>query len=137
MNLLETEIFELLTGDATLTGLLNNPESVYYGRGPEGVDPPYVVFQQLSSVPQYVLTKVAFENMIYLVKAVTLGPSSKLGGQIRDRFEELLQDAALSVAGYKTMKLRRESAIDYPESVPGGQEYRHRGSTFRVQLTSL
>ena len=133
MNQLDAAIYTKLTGAAALTGLLSaGTASVFQTLAPENENPPYVVFHKQSNVPAYTFGGVAFENALYLVKAVTQEPSAKTAGSVASQINAALQDAALTIDGYTHMYLRRETDIEFVE-VESGQVIHHRGALFRVQ----
>lgn len=134
MNELDAGLYTTLTGATAITDLLaNGTASVFAWLAPENEDPPYVVFNQQADTPVYRLPAVAYENLLYQVRAVTEGESAKLAGQIEDAVEAALTDQAVSVSGHTLMYLRKESGVDYVE-VTQGQRYHHRGAIYRVMV---
>ena len=130
-------IYDKLTGATALTSLLAggtaNP-SVYPAPAPQNANAPYVVYQAASpSVPQRVMGGggVAYENAVYIVKAVAEGPSAGLAGTIAVQIDAALDNQALTITGYTAMACLREQDIDFPE-VEGGITFRHRGGLYRV-----
>ena len=128
---LDAALYTKLTGGTALTSLLASATAVFNWLGPENTDPPYVVFNSQSDVPVYTLSGVAYENTIYTVKGVTLGPSAAAAGAIATQIDLALNDQTLTISGYTQMYMRREQAIDYPEVV-AGQRYHHRGAMYRI-----
>lgn len=134
MNAVDRALYAALSGSTALTSLLAGgtaDPSVFQFLAPEGADPPYVIYAEQAGTPAHVFTGVAFENEVYLVKAVTLGPSAALAGTIATTIDQVLADQPLTVSGYANRYLRRVSNVDYPE-VTSGQRYHHRGATYRV-----
>ncbi len=107
--------------------------SVYSYLAPENDNPPYVVYGAQSNVPSYTLAGTAFENSLYLVKAVTVGPKMSEAGSIAKQIDVALNDKSLSITGYTHMLCRRESSIRYTEVDPGGQRWNTAGFLFRIQ----
>lgn len=137
MNALDAAIYGALSAGTALTSLLAGgtaSPSVFQHLAPENQDPPYVVFNKQANTPRFTFSGLAFENAVYQVKAVTLGPSAQLAGTIAEAIDDLLTDVPVSVTGHKLMYLRRMEDIDYPEPGPGGQRYHHRGALFRVMV---
>jgi hypothetical protein len=137
MNALDKAIYDALAGSTALTSLLAGgtaSPSVYQWLAPEGQDPPYVVYNAQSVVPVHTLTQVAYENAVYQVRGVTLGPSAAAAGTIAEMIDDALADRAITVAGHALMYLRRMSNVDFPEVGPGGQRYHHRGALYRVMV---
>lgn len=135
-NAIDAAIYSKLTASAALTSLTSggtaNP-GVYQWLAPENADPPYVIYNvQSPSVPRRTMgTAVAFEDTVYLVKAVTQEPSAKLAGSILARIDEALNDQPLTIGGYTHLYLRRESGVEFPE-VSDGLRYMHRGGLYRL-----
>ena len=133
MNATDVAVFTKLTGASALTTLLSGgTASVFNWVGPQNTDPPYVIFNvQSPSVPVRTLTGVAYENLIYSVRGVTVGPTTAAAGTIATQINVALDDKALSITGFTLMYLRRVQDIDFPEIV-AGQQYHHRGATYRI-----
>ena len=135
MNAIDLALYNKLTGSTALTALTSGgtaSPSVYQWLAPENQDPPYVIYNKQASTPQHTLSGVAFENLLYAVKGVTLGHSAAAAGTIASTIDTVLADQALTITGYTHMYLRRVSDIDYPETAAGGQRYQHRGALYRV-----
>jgi len=133
-NAIDSALYTKLVGGTALTGLLGGT-AIYQYLAPEGTDPPYVIYQRMSQVPINVLSGVAIEDAVYMVKAVTAQSGTVAGvvnaGSIVGAIDTLLQDQALTITGYTHIYLRRESSIDYVEN-DKGVRYSHRGATYRI-----
>lgn len=134
-NEMSVAVYNALTGSTALTTLLAGgtaSQSVFQDLAPEGATAPYVVYQtQSPSMPQYVFSRVAYENTIYAVRGVTQGPSKAAGGTIAAKIDAALNDATLTVSGYTFLKCRRLQDIDYGEIV-AGVRVSHIGGAYRV-----
>jgi hypothetical protein len=78
----------------------------------------------------------AYEDALYLVKAVML---STAGGNIKQataRIDQLLEDQPLTVAGYGWMTTHREERMRITEVDEADASIRwyHRGGHYRVQM---
>lgn len=133
-------VYGKLSADTTLTNLLGAAapgytKGIYYGTAPEGAQFPYVVFGKPSGIPTYAFgvggSAVAYNDDIWMVKAVDHNTTADRADTISARFETLLNDASLSISGETLLYLRRESDIDYPE-IRDGETYFHSGSNFRL-----
>jgi hypothetical protein len=132
-NAIDAALYSQLAGGSALTNLLGGT-AIYQYLAPEGISPPYVIYQRQSQVPAYVLSGVAMEDAVYMVKGVTEGPSAVLAGSVAGAIDTLLQDQTLgTVTGYTHIHLRRESSIDYVET-DNGVRYSHRGATYRIMV---
>lgn len=129
---LDQAIHGALVGDATLTGqLAAGTASVFYGSADRQSDPPLVTFAEASGVPAYTLGARAWEDFVYVVKAITEGESFALAKTLRDRIDEILSDATLTVSGHENLYLRRESSIEMVEDA-GGRRFNHAAGQFRI-----
>ena len=137
MNQLETAIFAKLAAASNLTTLLaSGTASVFHRQAPENADPPYVIFGKQSRVPERVIGggAVAWEDALYLVKAVDASPSALNAGSIAARLDQTLDQASLTVTDHTHLACHRDSDVDYVENAPGGQVIQHRGALYRVQV---
>lgn len=137
-NQLDRAIYTALAANPTLTGLLAGgtaSPSVYRAVAPQNTDPPYVVFQtQSPSTPVWKIGGLAWENALYMCKAVTLSTSAAAAGTIANEITGTLGGTATpAIAGYSIVGWRRIQDIDYTELGPAGQVYQHRGAIFRIQ----
>lgn len=138
MNELDASIYNKLTGDATLTGLLAaGTASVFNGMAPQGAAMPYVVFSAASDRDGYTLDAEATVDFIYGVKAVTSSPAGsptkKAAGTIAARIKTVLNDAPLTITGRTWLSTRRESSIDYSEPA-NSNVYFHVGGNYRIWI---
>ncbi|MCK9628459.1 MAG: DUF3168 domain-containing protein [Bacteroidales bacterium] len=129
-NAIDAALYTKLAGGTALTNLLGGT-AIYQYLAPENTDAPYVIYQRMSQIPEYVLSGVAMEDAIYMVKGVTEGPSAVIAGSVASAIDTLLQDQALTITGYAHLYLRRESSVDYTEMTEGVR-YSHRGATYRI-----
>lgn len=133
-NQADRAIYTALAANPTLTGLLGGT-AIYRAVAPENTDPPYVVFQtQSPSTPVWKIGGLAWENALYMCKAVTLSTSAAAAGTIAGEIIGTLGGTATpTIAGYSIVGWRRVQDIDYSEVGPAGQVYQHRGAIFRIQ----
>ena len=138
MNQMDKAFYNALVASTSLTSLTSggtaNP-SVFQHLAPQDSSPPYVVYgAQSPSVPVKKLDgNVAYENALYMCKAVTEGSSMSLAGTIAARIDTAL-DVQLSLSGgFQHQLLIREQDIDYVEVV-AGKRFNHRGAIYRVQV---
>lgn len=129
-------LYGKMAGDTTLTGMLGTPptgysKSIFYQQAPEGASFPYVIFSKQAGTPRYTLKNRAYDNDIWLIKAVDRNVTADPADNIASRLDALLTDATISISGRTPLYLRRESDVDYSEVVDG-VTYRHAGSYFRL-----
>jgi hypothetical protein len=106
---------------------------VYRFQAPQGSVEPYVVFQQQAGTDSYSFSARDGRSLVYLVKAVDVGPSGLRAAQMAERIDALLTDKPLSLTGWTQLRLRRESDVEYVE-VDAGKTYQHYGALFRVDV---
>lgn len=134
---LRRALYGRLAGDTTLTGLLAAPrapfsQSIYYQQVPPEAPYPLVVFAKQSGVPTDTFqTPGAFDSDVWLVKGIDRSDTVDTVEAIQARLVALLNDAPLSISGRRLMMLRRQSDVDYPETV-ANVTFRHAGSLFRL-----
>jgi hypothetical protein len=133
-------LYGKMAGDTTLTAMLATgatgySKAIYEDSAPEGAAFPFVVFSKSSGVPTEAFgDPSAFENDIWLVKAVDRNTSSDPAEAIQARIVALLNDSSLSISGATLCYLRRQSDVEYSE-VTDGVKYKHRGALFRLVTT--
>lgn len=134
-------LYGKMSGDATLTAMLGSPPSgysraIYYQAAPDGAEFPYIVFNKQASTPRYAIGARAYDNEVWLIKAVIRssgpgGDSPDDADNIASRLDVLLTDGTISISGKTQLLLRRVSDVDFSE-VSDGTLYRHAGSNFRL-----
>jgi hypothetical protein len=133
-NAFDQALYSRLSTTSALVGVLGGT-AIYKDLAPQGTKPPYVLFNKMSNVPAYTLTRLAFENMTYQVKAITTGFTSTAAGQIAKEVDTALQDTVLTIAGHLHVYIRRIEDVDYLEPAEGGLVYKHLGGIYRVMAT--
>lgn len=79
----------------------------------------------------------AFEDALYLVKAVALASSGADVKSAAARIDALLEYGTLAIPGYSLMTLRRERRIRMTEvdGVDRSIRWQHRGGHYRIQVS--
>lgn len=79
----------------------------------------------------------AYEDILYLVKAVELSTSGTNATSAAARIDVLLEDQMLSAAGYTWMTVHREARIRATEvdEIDRSIRWQHRGGHYRVQMS--
>tara|TARA_R110000824_G_scaffold207854_2_gene393433 strand:- start:1186 stop:1599 length:414 start_codon:yes stop_codon:yes gene_type:complete len=104
---------------------------VYNTMAPDGVEPPFVVFQAMSKVDDYFAYSERGGAAVYMVKAITRSVWPKEAGDIDTQIDSVMQDASLSVTGHALISCRRESDIYLVED-QSGVIYHHIGGLYRI-----
>jgi hypothetical protein len=81
----------------------------------------------------------AWEDVIYDVAAVTRATSPSAGLDAAARIETLLEDVALTVAGYTGVSVERVGRVRYPDPDPVDASivWQHAGVRVRVRATPV
>lgn len=127
MNSVRTAIAEVLENDAQLALLA--PAGVHWSIAPQGIEPPYVIFQKQAGTRTYTFGGPPMLNEVYLVKGV--GDPFQAEA-INERCLTLL-DGVVLVVNDRELLLRPmpEDDVDYVE-VDSGEAYQHVGINYRV-----
>lgn len=125
-----------LRADVTLAALV--PDGVYFDQAPPKSQRFVIVSLATEEDAQMQGSPIAFEDGLYLVKAVML---TKAGGNIKAaaaRIHEVLQNTTLTATGYTPMAMFRESRIRYTEVDEEDNSLRwlHRGGHYRVVMST-
>jgi hypothetical protein len=132
---LDNALVALLGADAALLALC--PNGVYMDEAPPGAKK-FVIVSLVTGedVPEF--QRTAYEDALYLVKAVMLqGADADIKGAAK-RIHEVLQDTnALEAPGYGPATVFRESRVRITEVDDTAPQVRwlHRGGRYRVQAT--
>lgn len=136
-------LYGKLAGDSILTAQLGTPapqhsQSIYHQQAPKGAGFPYLIFQQQAETAAHAFGPNGasiYNNEVWQVQIVDQGNASEASADkvddIDSRVQTLLNDGTLSISGAALMYLRRESGLEYPETVDGTQ-YRHRVGLYRL-----
>jgi hypothetical protein len=136
----DAAVIAKLLGDTTLMALM--PDGIYVDVAKSGLTK-FIIVSQLAHEDVYMFQGSAYEAFEYLVKAVT-GPSgtdlNTSGGSIKAaaaRIHTVLQDATLTITGYKLMNIARAERIRYTEVDADNEDARwhHRGGRYAVMVS--
>jgi hypothetical protein len=104
---------------------------VYRDLAVEKTPPPYIVWGRVSSGDEYAFGTVTFLSAEYYVKAVT---NRTWDGDTYGAYgsaHALMQDAPLSVSGYRVLEVRRMNTFDYMDR----DNYWHVGGNYKISLS--
>jgi len=126
-------LYDHLVADATITSLLGDGTSgVYHRTAPRDATTPLVVFDRSAGTPTWTFTTVAaFEDDVWLVKAIARGGSATTAEDIAARIDLRLNNAQFAITGRTLQYCRRVAAIDYGEG-DGADQYHHCGAIYRL-----
>lgn len=98
-----------------------------------GTAAPYIVFQKMSGIDDWVFNDLASRDLVYMIKVVVSGNSALVAGKALARVVTLLNDESFSISDYTVIRCRQESDIDYSET-SNGIIYHHIGGLFRISI---
>lgn len=133
-SLIDAALLAVLANDVTLQTLL--PHGVYFDEAKQSATH-FIIVSLVTQSDEAVFGGRAIEDALYLVKAVTLGPSGDTVKTAAARIDALLEEQSLTVAGYTWMATFREDRVRYTEvdDTDPSIRYQHRGGHYRVQMS--
>jgi len=137
---IDAAIVARLQGDAALKVLL--PDGVWFDVA-EQSKRNYVLLNLVIAFDRPVFGAPAarrgFEELLYMIKAVTFGSSGSTAKQAALRIDQLLEDAPLVVANYAAVTIARVERFRDTEDDPNDATIRwqHRGGRYRVLATPI
>lgn len=134
-SLIDNALIALLGADITLLALV--PNGIYYDEAPPN-STRFVIVSVVDQHDEPMFNGRAFEDTLYLVKAVM---RSDANGDIKAaaaRIDVLLEQQPLTVSGYNVSCMRRESRVRMTEVDEIDQSIRwfHRGGRYQVVASS-
>lgn len=94
---------------------------------------PFLLINRQSDTPILRFGGPAFQNEVWLVKAVDRGTKSSVAEDIASAVADRLDFQQLTVSGASFMFMARLSGVDYVET-EGDQHYRHHGALYRISV---
>jgi hypothetical protein len=128
-------IYEKLNTASVTSLLAEGSASIRHAVAPPSGRFPYIIFSKVSGVPVQRFGGNAYDNHIWLVKAVARDTSSSTAEDISKAVDDLLDFGTLTISGGTLLHLARESDVDYIEVV-GDQQYRHHGANYRLAVAT-
>ncbi len=132
---IENALIGKLIADATLMALV--PDGVFFDESNPGATR-FIIVSLVDEVDGAMFGARAFEDALFMVKAVMLSTS---GGNIQAaaaRIDTLLEQGTLAPAGYTLMAMHRESRIRMTEvdDIDPSIRWQHRGGQYRVAVST-
>jgi hypothetical protein len=131
---LDAALVALLAGDAALAAAM--PDGVWIDTAPANLRN-FVLLGRLDHIDSATFDGGrAIEDALYFVKAVSLSTSAAAALTAAARIEALLEDQAITVAGYGWMSTAREKPIRDVEvdDLDASIRWQHIGGWYRVQM---
>ena len=133
-SLIDAAILAKLVNDATLSALL--PDGVWMDEAKQGAQR-FVIVSLIQEFDEGEFGGRAFEDALYLVKAVALATTGADVKTAAARIDTLLEDQPLTATGYTWMATFREERVRFTEvdGVDPSIRWQHRGGRYRVQFS--
>jgi hypothetical protein len=133
VDVAEEWIFNTLSGDATLKGLVG--DRIFNTEAPQTAAFPFVIYQNMSAMDYAAVGAVRiWTNQVFMVKVVGDTVDYSTLKTIVARIDALLHRSSGSTADGTVWAVVREQILNQAENV-NGHQYRHRGGLFRVMAT--
>jgi hypothetical protein len=123
-------LYAALANDEEIKALATG---VYHQLAPETAAYPFVIFNRQSGVSVRRMGGEAYRNQVWQVQGLARGGSAAAAEAIDERCAELLDGAALEIAGFTTLAVTRESGLDYAEE-DNGEIIHHVVGLYRLQV---
>jgi hypothetical protein len=133
---IETALIAKLAGDATLSVLMTN--GVHIDVAPKG-STKFVIVSLTTSTDEPALGSArAYEDALYLVKAVAFSTSPASVKAAAARIDALLEQQPLTVTGFDHMVTRRVERVRYTEvdDVDADARWQHSGGRYQVMVSA-
>lgn len=132
-NAIDAAIVTLLANDAQLTGAAGYmPDGVFFDIAAKGKTR-FVIVSLLTAPDTRMFQGRAFEEPLYLVKAVELSTSGTNAKAAAARIDTLLDGAVLTATGYGSVMVRREERVRFTEvDQDSDARWQHRGGRYQV-----
>lgn len=130
----DAAIVAKLVSDTSAGGLMTlMTDGVWMDMAPKD-STKFVIVSLATHEDRYEFAGPAYEQSVYLIKAVDLNVSGTRAKAAAARIHALLQDVQLSISGYDHMLMQREERIRYTEvdEVNPDIRWQHRGGRYQV-----
>ena len=124
-----------LLADATLSALMT--DGVWFDTAKQGATK-FVIVSLLSEEDEPMFQGRAFEDGLYLVKAVALESSGANVKAAAARIDALLDDGTLTISGYQLMRMERVGRVRYTEvdETNPANRWQHRGGHYALTVSA-
>jgi hypothetical protein len=131
-SLIDNALVAKLGADVTLLSYCTN--GVYWDEAPPNATK-FVIVSLIEEADEAEFGGRAYEDALYLVKAVAISTAGANVQAAAARIDALLEDQTLTVSGYTHMVMHRESRVRITEVDDQDASIRwfHRGGHYRVQ----
>jgi hypothetical protein len=128
---IRTALYSKINGASSVTSLLSSATAIYDSEAPAAAVYPFVSFSLSTGTPEYTFASRAFDNDLWLIKAMDRSTSGTVADNIAQALRALLTDATLTITGAVLMSVRPEQRVRTTEVVDG-QKFFHAGNLYRL-----
>lgn len=129
MNPVKEAIYDLLTADAIIVGLVGT--RVYHREAPRGAVFPYIIYNRQTSTNSHYFSGNPSKEQTWQVKAIDKSAVSGLAEDIDTAIDGVLHRTLLIVPNHSSSRLLRDEDIEYTER-DGTDQYQHVGGIYRL-----
>lgn len=102
---------------------------VYNTVAPQGILPPYAIFQRNAADDDYVFGAKQIVDAHYVVKIVSYAYWTEEAERLYGQYHDLLQSAPLSATGYSFLRCVRQATLAYQDE----KRYWHVGGVYKIE----
>ncbi len=131
---IDAALVTLLLNDATLMALC--PDGIFWEEAAQNAKR-FVIVSLIDEHDEPMFGGRAWEDALYLVKAVALNSSGASVRSAAARIDVLLEDQVLTASGFTWMTMHREARIRLAEvdAIDPSIRWSHMGGRYRVQMS--
>jgi len=130
-GIMGTALYSKLAGGTALIAALGGT-AIYAEQAPDGQSLPYVVFSHVGGGPENITPREMYSDQWNVrAYAATRAQANALDGHLSG----LLHKGGLSVTGYTTFWMVRETSVSLVENPPNGAHVYMAGGLYRVRLS--
>lgn len=126
-----TALYAKLAGGTALVAALGG-SAIYADQAPQGATPPYVIFSHQGGGVESTYA-VEMRSNLWFVRA--WADSRSKAAYLDGLCLDLLHRGSLTVAGWSTIWLWRESDVELTDNLPNGVQRYMAGGMYRVRLS--
>lgn len=132
---IRTALYTKLNTSSVTNSLAAGSASIRHAVAPTNSAFPYLIFDKVSGIPVLRFGGNAWDDQLWLVKAVDRSESSSVAEDTAKAIDDLLDFGTLTVSGGVTLAVLRDSDVDYVET-DGDKSYRHAGARYRISVAA-
>ena len=132
-NDINKTIYDKLSGDGTLTGMLASGTPIYYMQAPDAQTYPFVVFSWQAGTDGNETPRREKDMILWARAYTTSGPAQ--AGSIDARIDTLINGQTLTVNSWTNFWTAREQDISLVENLPDNNKVYTAGGMYRIRIS--